>query len=47
MVRTPWFRYFLTYDPRPTLAKVKCPVLALIGQKDCQVPAKENLSEIE
>jgi len=47
MVRSPWFRYFLTYDPRPTLAKVHCPVLALIGEKDRQVPARENLSQIE
>lgn len=44
---TPWFRYFLKYDPRPTLEKVKCPVLALNGEKDLQVPAKENLWEIE
>lgn len=47
MLETPWFRYFLTYDPRPTLAKVKVPVLALVGEKDLQVPPKENLSEIE
>jgi pimeloyl-ACP methyl ester carboxylesterase len=43
---TPWFRYFLTYDPRPTLKKVKCPVLAINGEKDLQVPPKENLAEI-
>ena len=43
MVTGPWFRFFLTYDPRPTLGKVKCPVLALNGDKDLQVPAKENL----
>ena len=47
MVQTPWFRYFLTYDPRPALAKVHCPVLALIGEKDRQVPPRENLSQIE
>ena len=47
MANSPWFRYFLTYDPRPTLAKVHCPVLALIGEKDRQVPARENLSQIE
>jgi pimeloyl-ACP methyl ester carboxylesterase len=47
MVRSPWFRYFLTYDPRPTLTKVHCPVLALIGEKDLQVPPRENLSQIE
>ncbi len=43
----PWFRYFLTYDPVPTLMKVKCPVLAINGDKDLQVPPKENLTAIE
>ena len=43
----PWFRYFLTYDPGPTLEKVACPVLALNGEKDLQVPPEENLSAIE
>ncbi len=47
MVQSPWFRFFLTFDPRPTLAKVRCPVLALNGGKDLQVPPKENLAEIE
>jgi uncharacterized protein len=42
-----WFRSFLAYDPRPTLQKVRCPVLAINGEKDLQVPAKENLAEIE
>ena len=42
-----WFRFFLTYDPKPTLIKVKCPVLAINGQLDLQVPPKENLSAIE
>lgn len=44
---TPWFKFFLTYDPAPVLQKVKCPVLALIGEKDLQVPPKENLPAIE
>ncbi|MCI0485946.1 MAG: CocE/NonD family hydrolase [Blastocatellia bacterium] len=43
---TPWFRYFLTYNPRPALMKVKCPVLAVNGEKDLQVPAGENLLAI-
>jgi uncharacterized protein len=42
-----WFRYFLSYDPYPTLTEVKCPVLAIISEKDLQVPPKENLSAIE
>jgi fermentation-respiration switch protein FrsA (DUF1100 family) len=44
---SPWFRYFLEYDPRPILRKVTCPVLAINGEKDLQVPPKENLSAIE
>jgi len=47
MLLTPWFRYFLTYDPYPTLAKLKCPVLALIGEHDLQVPPDQNLPVIE
>jgi len=42
-----WFRYFLSYNPYPTLTKVQCPVLALIGENDLQVPAKKNLEAIE
>ena len=36
----------LEYDPRPALRAVKCPVLALNGEKDLQVAAKENLDAI-
>jgi pimeloyl-ACP methyl ester carboxylesterase len=39
---SPWFRYFLDYDPAPALQKTKCPVLALNGEKDLQVPPKQN-----
>lgn len=46
-ITTPWFRYFLSYDPVPALEKVHCPVLAMNGSKDLQVPSKENLSAIE
>jgi fermentation-respiration switch protein FrsA (DUF1100 family) len=44
---SPWMRYFLTYDPRPTLKKVSCPILVLNGAKDLQVPPRQNLPEIE
>ena len=47
MVLTPWFRFLLTYDPTPTLRRVKCPVLALNGERDLQVPAKADLELIE
>lgn len=43
---SPWFRYFLTYDPAPALEQVKCPVLAMGGTLDLQVPAGENLEAI-
>src|SRR5215213_2163331 len=41
-----WFRYFVAFDPRPVLAKVKVPVLALNGENDLQVASKENLDLI-
>lgn len=43
---SPWFRRFVVYDPRPTLEKVRCPVLALNGEFDRQVPPEENLAAI-
>jgi fermentation-respiration switch protein FrsA (DUF1100 family) len=46
MVLSPWFRELLDYDPRPILRSVKCPVLALNGEKDRQVAAPENLAAI-
>ena len=39
-----WERYFLAYDPAPTLARLTVPVLVLNGSLDVQVPAKENLA---
>jgi hypothetical protein len=47
MLLTPWFRFFLTYDPIPTLVKVKRPVLVIIGENDLQVPPGDNLPPIE
>ena len=44
---SPWMQYFIRYNPIPALEKVKCPVLALNGSKDTQVPPKENLSAIK
>lgn len=42
----PWFKTFIVHDPRTVLRQVKCPVLALNGEKDLQVPCDENLREI-
>jgi uncharacterized protein len=46
-ISSPWFRFFLTYDPAPALEKVMCPVLALNGSKDLQVPAEEDIKGME
>lgn len=43
---SPWFRYFLTYDPAAALRQVKCPVLVLNGSLDLQVPPAQNLHAI-
>lgn len=43
---SPWYRYFLAYDPAPALRKVSCPVLAINGSKDTQVPSQQNLPAI-
>ena len=46
-VASPWMIFFLKYNPAIALEKVKCPVLALNGEKDLQVPPKENLGAIK
>ncbi len=48
LMLTPWFRYYMAYDPRATLRKVRVPVLAVTGERDLQVvPAGENLAAIK
>lgn len=42
-----WLRYFIITDPADYWKKVKCPVLALNGEKDLQVAADVNLPAIE
>jgi len=44
---TPWFRYFLAFNPGDYIVKVKCPVLALDGTLDMQVNAEANLAAIK
>jgi uncharacterized protein len=46
LMTSPWFRFFLDYDPVPVLHKTLCPVLALNGEKDLQIAPKENLEQI-
>ena len=43
---SPYMQYLLNYDPAPVLERVKCPVLAVTGSMDLQVPPKENLTAI-
>ena len=42
-----WMQYFIKFDPTTALVKVKCPVLAINGAKDLQVPPNENLAAIK
>ncbi|MBS1597698.1 MAG: alpha/beta hydrolase [Bacteroidetes bacterium] len=44
---TPWFRYFIRFDPQIYLSQVHCKVLALNGEKDIQVASKPNLAAIK
>jgi fermentation-respiration switch protein FrsA (DUF1100 family) len=47
IILSPWFRFFLSYEPKENLSKLKIPVLAINGEHDLQVPPKENLAAIE
>lgn len=44
---SPWYQFFMTYDPLPALREVTVPVLAINGSKDLQVPTEPNLTLIE
>lgn len=43
---SPWYLHFMRYDPAQDLKQLKCPVLALNGEKDIQVDAAMNLTAI-
>ena len=45
-MNSPWFRYFLQYDPRHALEDTSVPVLALFGEKDLQVPPHQSADEV-
>ena len=42
----PWMRYFTRSDPADYFTGIECPVLALNGDKDCQVMAGKNITAI-
>jgi pimeloyl-ACP methyl ester carboxylesterase len=47
VVSTPWFKYFISFDPQPYLTKLKkVKVLALNGSRDIQVVSSQNLSAV-
>jgi len=41
-----WFKYYIAYDPLPTISKLTCPVLAIQGEKDMVVDADESIKSI-
>jgi pimeloyl-ACP methyl ester carboxylesterase len=45
-VTSPWFRTFLTLDPRVYLRKLAVPVLAVVGERDLQVLPAANVPEL-
>lgn len=47
VLTSPWYMYFINYDPAIVLKNVKCPVLVLNGDQDFQVSAQTNVSAIK
>lgn len=41
-----WMRFFLDYDPTEALKATRCPVFALNGDKDMNVPAGPNIAAL-
>jgi hypothetical protein len=41
-----WWRFALAHDPGDSLRRVQVPVLALVGERDLQVSARENIPAI-
>ena len=44
---SPWVEFFYSYNPQTDIARTKCPVMALNGEKDTQVSIDSNLKTIE
>jgi uncharacterized protein len=43
----PWMKYFLTLDPIPAIQNTRCPVFAVFGENDLQVPPKQSAGPFE
>lgn len=46
-MRSRWFRSFIFFDPAAALEKVTCPVLAIFGDRDMQVPPGLHRAPVE
>ena len=46
-LQSPWFKYFIKFDPGKYLEQLNCKVLAVDGDKDVQVVSKQNLPGIQ
>lgn len=44
---SPWYEFFLDYDPASDISKTTCPVLVMNGEKDLQVIASSNVEAIK
>ena len=47
LMTSPWFKYYLTYNPESNFSKIECPVLILYGKNDLQVEPTRNLEAIK
>ncbi|MEA3336520.1 MAG: alpha/beta fold hydrolase [Chloroflexota bacterium] len=45
--QSPWYQFFLSYDPARDWAQVTVPVLGLYGELDTQVDATQNTSALQ
>jgi pimeloyl-ACP methyl ester carboxylesterase len=47
VLNSPWYRTFVAYDPAPALRALRIPVLAIVGGKDTQVTAAQNIPALK
>ena len=47
VMRSPWMRFFVEFDPSTALRRVSAPVLAIFGGRDLQVPEAVNRERLE
>lgn len=45
--QSPWYQFFLRYNPTDDLAKVSAPVLGIFGGRDVQVDAEQNSTALQ